>query len=176
MKKIVFILAFAAFSMSYAQENKNEIKETVVTKTTVEDSQGRDVSTKAVTKTEQQVIALENSDANKTNQNVTMLPAKVDTNVTYSNDGVNYKFESQKKGYRMMSNSADNASEDYAVLRPSSQKGYYIMSQDGNSSFGYFNQNGNFVVESYDEASDSIVTTVYELQVKDKTVMKKNKM
>jgi len=50
------------------------------------------------------------------------------------------------------------------------------MSQDGVSSFGYFNQNGNFVVESYDETSDSIVTTVYELQVKDKKVMKKSKM
>lgn len=176
MKKIAFILALATFSMSYAQENKNEKKETVVTKTTVQNSKGEEVSTKAVTKTEEQVIALERSDANMTNQNITMLPTKVDTNVTYSNDGVDYSFEAQNKGFKMMSRDDVNNSEDFAILRPSSQKGYYIMSQDGVSSFGYFNQNGNFVVESYDETSDSIVTTVYELQVKDKKVMKKSKM
>ena len=118
MKKIAFILALATFSMSYAQENKNEKKETVVTKTTVQDSKGEEVSTKAVTKTEEQVIALESSDANMTNQNITMLPTKVDTNVTYSNDGVDYSFEAQNKGFKMMSRDDVNNSEDFAILRP----------------------------------------------------------
>ena len=50
------------------------------------------------------------------------------------------------------------------------------MSQEGNNSFGYFNQNGDFVVERYDAASDAIISTVYQLQVKETKIMKKDKM
>lgn len=50
------------------------------------------------------------------------------------------------------------------------------MSQDGNSSFGYFNQNGDFVVERYDSKTDAIISTVYQLQVKETKMMKKDKM
>jgi hypothetical protein len=50
------------------------------------------------------------------------------------------------------------------------------MSQDGQSSFGYFNQNGNFVVESYDAKNDVVVTTVYKLEMTEKKIEKKGKM
>ena len=169
------IFALAAFTTAFAQENKNEKKETVVTKTTVTDSKGKDVATKAVSRTEKQVVSLDNSDANMTNQDVVMTPTKVSTDVTYSNDGNNYVFQNDKEGYKMMYANADSV-KDYAIIRPSTQRGYYIMSQDGNSSFGYFNQNGDFVVESYDPGTDSIISTVYQLQVKEKKVMKKDKM
>ena len=170
------IIALAGFTTVFAQENKNEKKETVVTKTRVTDNKGVDVSTKEVTKTEKQVIALEGSDIAKTNQNIVMLPTEVNTDVNYSNNGVNYMFENQDKGYKMLTQNDSETLDDFAIIRPSTQKGYYIMSQDGNNSFGYFNQNGNFVVESYDPVTDNVTSTIYKLEIQEKKVMKKDKM
>ncbi len=175
MKKVLMIFALAAFTTAFAQENKNEKQETVVTKTAVKSENGKDVSTKAVTQTEKQVVALETSDANQTNQDVVLSPVKVNTNVNYSNEGTNYTFQTAPVGYKMITTDAGSV-KDYAIIRPSSQKGYYIMSQDGNSSFGYFNQNGDFVVERYDSKTDAIISTVYQLQVKETKMMKKDKM
>ena len=177
MKKvlIVFALFMAAFTTAFAQENKNEKKETVVTKTSVKDSKGIDVSKKEVTQTEKQIIALNSNDANQTNQDIMMKPVEIDTDVNYSNEGTNYTFQSAPVGYKMITSNA-GAVEDYAIIRPSSQKGYYIMSQEGNSSFGYFNQNGDFVVERYDATTDAIISTVYQLQIKETKIMKKDKM
>lgn len=170
------IIALAAFTTGFAQENKNEKKETVVTKTAVKDSKGMETASKSVTKTEKQVVGLESEDANQTNQEMVMRPVEIDTSVDYSMDGTEYTFTPEKKGYRLVTANNDADSASYAVIRPTTQKGYYIMSQDGNSSFGYFNKAGDFVVESYDAATDSNVSTVYELKIKDKKVMKKEKM
>ncbi len=175
MKKVILILALAAFTVSFAQENQNKKTETVTTKTAVKDSKGVNVVSKDVTQTETQVIDLENSDMNKTNQDIAMAPVQIRTNVSYNNEGVNYMFEQQKVGYRMMTGSMDD-NKEFALLRPSSQKGYYILSREGNSSFGYFDQNGNFVVEQYDPKSDAIITTTYSLQMKGQKIVEKNKM
>ncbi|MBK5212445.1 MAG: hypothetical protein JJE55_02140 [Flavobacteriaceae bacterium] len=167
MKKILIVLALAAFTTGIAQENRNEKKETVVTKTAVKSDLGTDVSTKAVTKTEKQVIALDASEANQTNQSIQMEPVKVNTDVSYDYDGNRFKFINQKdqNGYRMMT-IKDNATQDeYAVIKPTSQNGYYILSKDGTSSFGYFNADGNFVVERYDAKNDVVVSDIYKLEM-----------
>ncbi|QNJ98653.1 hypothetical protein [Constantimarinum furrinae] len=177
-KLILTALLLASGSMLFAQETQteNEKKETTVTKTTVKDSKGVDVQTKEVTKTETQDMALKNFDGTH-NFDTQMLPTKVNTDVDFSNDGVTYRFAPREtSGYNLMTYAENDVMTPYATLRPSSQAGYYILTQDGVSSFGYFNQNGNFVVESYDPESDSIVTTLYTLDVKTKTTIKKNKM
>ncbi len=170
MKKVLMILALAAFTTGIAQvdKNKNKKTETVVTKTTVQDNTGTDVATKAVSRTQKQVIALDESDANQTNQSVVMKPMVVDTDVTYSYDGNRFKFLSQKdeNGYRLMTIKDNATNEQYAVIKPTSQNGYYIMSQDGKSSFGYFNADGNFVVERYDPKTDAITSEIYRLNMK----------
>lgn len=167
MKKLLIIFALAAFSTTFAQANKNEKKETLTTKTTVTDSKGMNVSSKDITKTETQPVALSTSDANKTNQEMVLPPVYVHTDVSYNSDGTNYMFQEDKSGYRMMKGNDANAASAYGLLRATSQKGYYILSQNGDSSFGYFDQNGNFVVESYDDTNDSMKTTTYSIQMKD---------
>ncbi|RMA64492.1 hypothetical protein [Ulvibacter antarcticus] len=176
MKKILMIIALAGVTSVFAQENKNEKKETVVTKTKVTDNMGTDVATKSVTKTEKQVIALQSGDENKTNQEIVMLPANVNTEVDYSNEGINYTFEQDDRGYRMITGNGTDDINDYAILRPSTQKGYYIISQDGNNSFGYFDNDGNFVLESYNAVDDTVTSTVYQLEMKERKIMKKDKM
>lgn len=168
MKKVLIIFALAAFTTGFAQENKNTKQETTVTKKSVKSDKGVDVSTKAVTKTEKQILSLEDVNANKTNQNVVMKPAEVDTDVSYGYDGNRFKFISQKdeNGYRLMTVRDNATQEEYAIIKPTSQNGYYILSKDGTSSFGYFNADGNFVVERYDAKQDAVVSDVYKLDMK----------
>lgn len=175
MKRIILIMALAAFSSAFAQENKNKKTETTTTKTYVKDSKGVEVDTKEVTKSENQVIALNDKSSDNTNFSTVMLPSEIDSNVNYTNNDREFSFQAQDKGYKMMA-IKDNTSNEFATIRPSSQKGYYIYSENGENSFGYFNQNGNFVVERYDEDKDAIVTTVYKLEVQKQTMKKKNKM
>ncbi|MGO3182012.1 MAG: hypothetical protein ACTIJ9_04195 [Aequorivita sp.] len=177
MKKVLIIFALAAFTTGFAQENKNTKKETVVTKESVKTDKGVDVSTKAETKTEKQTLSLQKTDANKTNQDVVMSPAEVDTDVSYGYDGNRFKFINQKdeNGYRMMTVKDNATQEEYAIIKPTTQNGYYILSKDGTSSFGYFNEEGNFVVERYDAKTDAVKSDVYKLEM-NKDTMKKNKM
>lgn len=177
MKRVLIIFALAVFTTGIAQENENKKKETVVTKTAVKSEKGTDVSTKAVTQTEKQVIALEDSNTNQTNLSAVMKTIEVDTDVSYGYDGNRFKFLSQKDedGYRLMTVKDNATQEEYAIIKPTSQNGYYIMSQDGKSSFGYFNANGNFVVERYDPILKKIVSDVYKLEM-NKDSMKKDKM
>lgn len=167
MKKVLIVFALAAFTTGFAQENRNEKQETVVTKTAVKSEIGTDVSTKAVTKTEKQVIALSDSDANQTNQAMVMEPTKVNTDVNYGYDGNRFKFINQKdeNGYRLMTVKDNATHEEYAIIKPTSQEGYYILSKDGSSSFGYFNAEGNFVVERYDAEKDAIISDIYMLEM-----------
>ncbi len=176
MKKIL-ILALAAFTASFAQENKNEKKETVLTNTAVKSYKGTEVSTKAVTKTVKQEIALNDSQANQTNQSVVMKPAQVDTDISYNYEGNRFKFISQKdnNGYRLMTVKDNATQEEYAILKPTSQNGYYILSQSGKSSFGYFNADGNFVVERYDPKTDAVISEIYKVEM-NKDAVKPNKM
>lgn len=167
MKKVLIVLAIAAFTTGIAQENKNEKQETVVTKTAVKSEKGTDVSTKAVTKTEKQVITLSDSDANQTNQTMVMEPTKISSDVNYGYAGNRFKFINQKdeNGYRLMTVKDNATEEEYAIIKPTSQDGYYILSKDGSSSFGYFNSDGNFVVEHYDAEKDAIVSNIYKLEM-----------
>ncbi len=89
--------------------------------------------------------------------------------VNYGYNGNRFKFINQKDedGYRLMTVKDNATQEEYAIIKPTSQNGYYIMSQDGKSSFGYFNANGNFVVERYDSKLGAIVSDVYKLEMKD---------
>lgn len=65
-----------------------------------------------------------------------------------------------------MAHKVNASDEEYTIFKPTSQNGYYIMSQDGKSSFGYFNAEGNFVVERYDPKTDAITSEIYRLNMK----------
>lgn len=176
-KTILILLAGALFSPAFAQidKNTNTEKRTVVTKKAVTDDEGTDVATKTVTQTQKQVLELDESDSGQTNQSVIMKPLKVDTDVDYSYNGKRFKFLNQKdeNGYRLMTVKDNSTNEEYAIIKPTSQNGYYIMSQNGDTSFGYFNADGNFVVERYDPKTKSVKSDVYRLQNDN---MKKDKM
>ncbi len=175
MKKVLMIFALAAFSTAFAQDNKSEQKETVTTKVTVKDNTGIHTDVQEVTRTETQPIKLDPKDSGKTDQDYELGPKKVQTNVSYSSNEHNYMFENEANGYKIYDTKTGEKT-DSAILRPTSQKGYYIMSQEGNSSFGYFNEDGDFVVESYNPATDAVEKTIYKMEIKSKASITPNKM
>ena len=165
----MIIIAIGAFTAGFAQENVMGKTETTVTKTTVKDNKGVDVSTKAVTDTEKETIEIENQ-VDRSNFQTSMKPMMSNSEVSYSHNGTKYAFQSEENGYKLMS-LVDNSKNDFAIIRPSGREGYYICSQEGDSSLGYFDTEGNFVVESYDTENDAVVSTIYKLQ--STTVVKK---
>src|SRR5690554_2470517 len=161
MKKIALIFALAAFTTGFAQKNLNTQKETVITKTEVKDNKGTTESTKAVSIKKNQKVKLSAADVKKTNQNIVMTPVEVNTEVTYGYDGNRFQFLNQKdkEGYRLMTIKDNKTREEYAVIKPTSQ--------NGQSSFGYFNEEGNFVVESYNPKTDAVEYQIYKMHLKD---------
>ena len=161
MKKLFLILAIGTFTIGFAQENKNKEVETKTTKTTITDNTGKTVLTRKEVRTENQEVELENTGINKTNYNTVMSPSKVNTNVTYSSKDYKFSLTPNDMGYDLMRLGDDDIKTSYAKLRPTSQKGYYFMSDGKTTSFVYFNEVGNLVVETYDPETDAINTTVY---------------
>lgn len=168
MKKTTTLLAmftiFAATTV-FAQVNENTERETVTTETTVRDNEGVSVSRENITVSRTQPIQLSEADANQVNQEVTPRPTKINTEVSYSVDGKRYHFvnEADTESYRLVLMNDNERLSDYPVISPAPRDGYYTITKDGESSYGYFNQNGDFVVENYDEQGNKVLPTVYKL-------------
>jgi len=174
----MMVFALVAFSTGYAQidKNTNTQETTIVKKTYIDDGKGIDVETQKATISQQRKLALQNTDVNKTNYSVTMTPLTVNTNYAYSNNNNKYSFVSNNNGYSLMENQGNNTNNEFAKLRPLGQKGYYLFSRNGQTSVGYFNQYGNFVVESFDSENDAVSTTIFTLDEKSRNRMKEDKM
>ncbi len=166
MKRVMIIFALAAFTTAFAQDNKSEKTETITTKVSVKDNKGVHTDVKEVKRTESQPIKLDPKDAGKMDQDYNLGPTRVKTNVTYSSNDHSYMFENDKNGYKVY-DTKSGKKMDSAILRPTSKRGFYIMSEEGQNSFGYFNENGDFVVESYDPKTDAIVSQIYKIQLKE---------
>ncbi|MFC7357294.1 hypothetical protein ACFQO1_06320 [Jejudonia soesokkakensis] len=168
MKRLLMICVLAVTTIGFAQEKK---KVTTKTSTTVRDSGGEETVTKSTVKTETQDIRLTNFDG-KHNFNTVMTPTKINTDVDYEIKGSTYRFMPLDNGYYTINNMTTK--KPYARLYPTSQAGYYIYTQDNNSSFGYFNEDGDFVVESYDPDGDGVANYIYKIKMSDD--MKKKQM
>ncbi len=178
MKKILIVFALAAFTTGFAQINKNtNTKETtLVKKTYIDDGKGIDVETQKATISQQRKLALKNSDVSKTNYSVTMTPLKVNTDYGYTYNNNKYTFRADEDGYSLIQVQDANKNPEYAKLKPLGQRGYYLFSKDGENSVGYFNQYGNFVVESLDSRNDTVTTTIFTLDEKSRNMIKEEKM
>jgi hypothetical protein len=170
MKNIaVIVLLSLGFTLN-AQVNKNVTEETKTTKVTVDNGATPKTVTKTEKKSAQQNIELKDAESKKLNKDMKPTPTQVTSTTTVSGDGVptqvnqssyytmngqNYQFVSDPAGYRIMT---DNNS--YGVLRKTSNNNY-IYTTEKNTSIGYFDANGNFVVETYDRNNDKITVETY---------------
>lgn len=170
MKNIAVIIMLVLGLSLNAQVNKNVTKETKTTKVTVNDGAQPKSVTKTETKSATQDIELKDAESKKLNKDVKPTPVQVTATTTVSGDGVptqvnrtsyytmngqSYQFVSDPSGYRII-----NDNNSYGVLRRTSNNNY-IYSTDTRTSIGYFDANGNFVVETYDKNNDKITVETY---------------
>ena len=174
MKKFIITAVLLAFGVTInAQVKQQQVtKESTTTKVTVNDG----TQPRTVQKTERtesvQDLKLQNAESNQLNKDLQPTPVKVEKSTIVSGTGIptqeidrssfyqfngrNYQIATDKSGYRI--SSPDNA--NLGVLRRLSN-GNYIYRTNDKVSVGSFDENGNFVVETYDEKNDRITVETY---------------
>lgn len=169
-------MAAFLFSLNIQAQNKNVKTEVKTNITTIKDSQGEKklVETKEI----QEVQNLELNDANSTvlNKDIKESPVEVtattkitadgvtkvidvDRSAYYELDGTKYQVSSDKKGYSVFMPDGKKS----AILRKTSNNNY-IYKSGNRTSFGHFNSDGNMILETYDEKTDTITITTYHIE------------
>jgi hypothetical protein len=164
--KTIAIAVLMALGLTANAQDKNKTEEIKTTTVTVNDGAGKP---KKVTKTEtvssNQNIELKDANSNKLNKEATYTTQNVNKSVTIEGDGVptyyslngeRYIFVTDKTGYKVASPNNIN----YAVVRKTAN-GQYIYKTKDSTSIGYFNNNGDFVVETYDDKSDTVTVQTF---------------
>ncbi|MDR6302155.1 hypothetical protein [Mesonia maritima] len=160
--KRISILLFSFFIFSYGMaQNEDTVKETVTKKTTVKSSKGEDVSVEQKTRVRKEELNVENN--NKTNQNVTR-KAQISESTTFMVDENEYAIQPDKNGY-VMSKMVNGKKQLHGKIRKMPDRDFYILtSKQNGDSFGYFDEDGNFIVETYDSKTDAVVLKKYKVE------------
>ena len=160
MKKLILSLAILSFTFGFAQ-NEDKMSKTVITKTKVKSSKGEEVAVKEQKYTANQKLQVENN--NETNQAVSRKPVKITESTTFSTGNEMFTIQPDKNGYTVMSKK-DGKEKMYGKIRKMPDREFYILAKENENSFGYFDNDGNFIVESYDPDSDSVYLKKYNLE------------
>lgn len=163
----------------YAQQKKpiDKMEETTTTKTTV-NKNGEKVSentVKVTTKKEQEIKTVQRK-GNTTNGDKVDTPIKVTKTIQIDSDSdpfydatnktVYYNYNNDRFAFTSDSNGFLIASPNdpsYAEARKSASNHFYLMTIQGQPGVGYFDSNGNFIVEYYDKENDAMVMESYEM-------------
>ena len=171
MRKVAFIIIFGLSASLHAQVNKNVTEETKTTTVTVDNGSEKKKMVKTEKTERAQDIEFKNANSKELNKDIKETPVKVTKSETISGDGIptqmgsttyytmdgkNYSFVKDKSGYKISTPKNTN----YGVLRETSN-GNYIYKTENKTSFGYFDADGNFVVETYDNDGDGVIVEKY---------------
>jgi glucan-binding YG repeat protein len=158
-------------------QNKNVKEETKTTTTTIKDSKGESKIVKTEEIKEVQEIEFENANSKKLNKDMKPTPVivtttnevkvdgetkyiDVDHSSYYDLDGTKYEIKSDNKGYILLNRNKKTAN---GILRKTSNNNYLFRSKN-KVSVGYFDENGNLVLETYDPKTDSMIKEKYVIE------------
>ena len=176
MKTIITSLAIF-LALNIQAQNKNVQTEVKTTVTTIKDSEGEKKLIKSeVTKEEQKVgvevdkeragtknIPMANNPVEVTKATAINADGKtkvvdVERSTYYVNNGKRYEMKSDEGGYRMTL-----PEQKYnAVLRKTSNNNYIYYNKN-KYALGYFDAEGNFILETYNSKSDKISVEKYTI-------------
>lgn len=175
MKNIAIAVMLALGLTATAQVNKNVTKETKTTTTTVNDGTQQKKLVKSETRSAQQQLELKDAESKKLNKDIAPTPVQVTQSTTISGDGIptqeidrssyyvmngqRFQLSVDRSGYRVSTDSNPN----YGMLRRTSNNNY-IYRSGNTTSYAYFNQDGNLVVESYDDKTDGVTVQTFTVQ------------
>ncbi len=173
MKAITASIIALLFSTGMVAQNKNVTKTSKTTTTTIKDSDGEKQLIRTQNTDQQQNIEFQDADSNALNKDQKATPVQVtsttqvtlpdgttrmvdvDRSAYYTMGDNQYKVYVDKKGYTLAS---DN--KKAGVLRHLSNNSYIYKTAD-RTSVGYFNEEGNLVLQTYDDKTDEITTEIF---------------
>lgn len=179
MKILKLSLALFFVSITFQAQNKNVLKTTETTTTTIKDSDGEKVLVKKEETQEVQKIELQEAKANTINVEIKDSPVEVLKTTQITNaDGSTRTVDIDRSGFYQGSNNmkyrvaldsrgytlSSDATRRPALLRKTSTN-TYIYRNRNSTAISYFDTDGNLVVESYDYRNDEVTTQKY-LRVK----------
>jgi len=173
--KTLFITILSLFtSATFQAQNKNVKDETKTTTTTITDSNGEKTFVKKENTREVQEIELKEEKPNTlnietkdspvvvtsstkiTNPDGTTRTVDVDRSSYYTSNDRKYMVKLDDNGYRIIGDDKKKS----AFLRKTSTNSYiYYNGKD--TSIGYFDTNGNLVLETYNAKTDSVTYQTY---------------
>ncbi|HRB71860.1 MAG TPA: hypothetical protein PK776_08420 [Flavobacterium sp.] len=173
MKSVAIMTVALLFALNSKAQNVNVQETSKTTVTTVKNSDGNKKFTKNETVREVQNIELNDVKPHTLNTEMKESPV-VSTSVTKitSPDGSSKTFEPDRSAYylsngnkyRIAPDGAGYAikqgSKKLALLRKTSTNQYVYITRN-KTSIGYFDTNGNLIIETYDGKSDTILTETY---------------
>lgn len=174
MKNLI-LSAILVVCVNYAQaQSTNKQVESTTTIKTVKDSDGERKTVKKEEKKEVQNIEMKAENPNTLNIEMKDTPVQsvtttkvtnpdgstrtvdVDRSSYYEFDGKKYQVALDASGYTMV----DPTSKKTALLRKTSTNSY-IYRNKNKMSIGYFDTNGNLILETYDDKSDKVTIQTY---------------
>jgi hypothetical protein len=174
MKKIIIGLVAFLFAVNIHSQNKQVQAEEKTTITTIKDSEGEKTAVKKENIQQEQKIELQRAKARTLNKNIKETPVEVTKVVTVTNpdgstrtvdvdrsayyiyNGKRYKIALDARGYKITSDEDKKS----ALLRETTTNSY-IYRADGQTSIGYFDTNGNLILETYDDKLDKVKIRTY---------------
>ena len=182
MKNIIYICLLLLAGNAFTQEKPKNVSEETKTKI-IKVNNGKEVVEKKVkvTTREEQEIVFDEKDKNKTDKDIIESPVKVKKTIEIDDDRDNsydskvevgyYEFEGKRYNFKKMNNGFLVSSEhkqnpnDFGNIVRFNRENHYLFRNADNIGIGYFNPQGNFVIEYYDKKSGELVSQEF-LEIK----------
>ncbi len=180
MKNLTYAMALLVCGTAMAQEKPTEItKETAVKIVKYKDGDELKEGKIKVINKETSHVKLDAEDANKINQDRVPAETKVvktvmidndkdkaydllTTETFYVNEDSSYRFSPDESGFMMALSDDQNEFVEIGKAWNTKSQGNYIVRGETYNGVGYFDKDGSFVVEYYDEDTESIKIMKYD--------------
>lgn len=175
MKTTFLGLLAIVFSANCFAQNTNVQQEVKTTVTTIKDSDGEKKIIKKEKIQEVQDIELKDAESKKINKEMADTPVKVTSATEVTVDGVTRTVDVDRSAYYLLNGQKYQVAVDksgYSMTIPESKKmallrktsnNNYIYVNKNKVSVGYFDNDGNLVLETYDEKNDKMILEKFEL-------------
>ena len=176
MKTIILGMLVFLLSLNSQAQNQDKKTETKTTITTVKDNKGEHKIVKKEETNEIQNIELNEVPAGTLNTDTKPSPVHVTKTTKVSVDGEERTIDVDHSAYYVYNNEKYQVALDksgYTMTNPNITKPMFLRRTSNNNyiyknkdkfSVGYFNADGNLVLETYDEKTDKITIETYNLQ------------
>ncbi len=176
MKASLIIIASLLFSITSQSQNNNVLNITKTTTTTVQDGGKAKKFVKKENVIETQKIELKDSKPNTLNIEMKESPVLVTTTTQITNpDGSTRTTAIDRSGYYLLADKkfkidldaqgytvvSDNVTKPYLLRKTSTNS--YIYVNEGKVALSYFDNEGNLIIETYNDKTDAVDYKKYDL-------------